>query len=386
MTTTPGAPLQITRKRPSRIVDPRSVSPARSVLHESLAFVGKAREHCLGRPSGNVLAPRPLRRVQQLLLRPPFASALLVARPLAGLRRAAHRTDVQHPVPTVELPHVCAGRYVQQSPDHLSGRQWDGRDLRLRPRSPGSSIFEALGDDSRVPMLLVSGIFVLWSNLSSVMATGHLLPADGPAIFLSAVGIVGLGEFIRSGRWRFLVLSAVSCGLAPWAKQTALPILLIPPVFLLLERRVRPFLYYLGTVVVLEGVAAWAAVQVFGANPLFVWLIAIPSSHPWKSVWSTVLDNATRELLRENLPCLTILGWAFATRLFRCSKLDAGSGAIRHSISAVSLVLGRGFSRPCFPSGLLQGRSCSKRTPLYQLLCASGSAPIRLRNDGGVAG
>ena len=80
---------------------------------------------------------------------------------------------------------------------------------------------------SRFHVLVTGTAFVLLCNLSEIMGTVYLVHADPPAICLAALAFVCLIAFIRSGRQHILVLAAVLASLAPWAKQTAVPVLIL---------------------------------------------------------------------------------------------------------------------------------------------------------------
>ena len=76
----------------------------------------------------------------------------------------------------------------------------------------------------------------------------------------------------------------------------------------------RIFAIYAAALICAEGALLTATHWVFGLRLLFLWIVEIPSRHPWRSVWSTVLDGANRMLLRENLAALTVLVTAVALR------------------------------------------------------------------------
>lgn len=156
-------------------------------------------------------------------------------------------------------------------------------------------------------MLVVSAGFILWCNFSDIMSTLWLVHADAPALCLTAVGLLFFIAFTRSGRRRELILAAVFASLAPWAKQTVIPVVLILPVCLALRREWRSFGLYALVAAASESVCLFVAARAFGFKELFEWLILIPARHPWTTVWSTALDDANRILLRENAVALTIL-------------------------------------------------------------------------------
>ncbi|MDX2149326.1 MAG: hypothetical protein SFV54_01225 [Bryobacteraceae bacterium] len=153
-----------------------------------------------------------------------------------------------------------------------------------------------------------ASIFVLLSNFNPVLATAHLVHADAPALLCSALTVYFFARYLNSGRHTpFLVLAAVAASLAPWAKQTAVLVAAVPFLVLLAVRGWRPLLIYSGSVAILQALLTTVFVSLYGFSRLKFWIFDLPSRHPWKGTWSSVLPSANFALLETNAWCLVLV-------------------------------------------------------------------------------
>ena len=166
--------------------------------------------------------------------------------------------------------------------------------------------------------LLIATGFMLWCNGSDVLRSVYFIHADPPALFLTASGILAYIAWTRSNssnRLFLLFLSAFCCSLAPWAKQVSAPAVLIVPILLLLRKEFRLLAIYVLAVAFTETIMLVIAYSALDLKLLFLWILTIPSKHPWKSAWSVAIPDAIFALLYENLAAMTVLGSVFFIRV-----------------------------------------------------------------------
>jgi hypothetical protein len=163
-------------------------------------------------------------------------------------------------------------------------------------------------------LVIATALFTCWSILSPVLVWAHLVHADAPALFLSGLAVFFTVRYFATNVIWWVFAAAVAASLAPWAKQPAVPIILAPVVALLVAKRWKPLAWYGVSVVLIEGGLMFLFSILYEFSNLWLWLMAIPSRQPWKSVWSTVLPNSNQALLLENTPALVLIFTAVWTR------------------------------------------------------------------------
>ena len=172
------------------------------------------------------------------------------------------------------------------------------------------------GRGSRWFAMLVFLVFV-WRVLDheSLRRAAFMINIDGATIGLATCAIALL---IRRARWRAeltYAISVVCAVLACWCKQTALPFVLVPPLYLWLAEGRRAGLQYLA-ILVIAGVAISAAFIVsFGAGNMWFHMVTLPGSHGWQndasepatSGHAIVMLKAIQRLLEDLVPTLGMI-------------------------------------------------------------------------------
>ncbi len=150
---------------------------------------------------------------------------------------------------------------------------------------------------------------VAWVHLSPVLVSALYVHADAPALLLAGLGIWLLDRSLSRGSGPLLAAALVLCSLAPWAKQTFLPVVLLPVLALFAAGSRRRGLLALSGTVALQAIWAGLAGLAFGFRPLAFWLLEFPSRHPWIAAPWRALSTSNRILLSEGLPLLAVAVW-----------------------------------------------------------------------------
>ncbi len=158
---------------------------------------------------------------------------------------------------------------------------------RLSSGSPDALRRTALG--------LATLVFLV--HISPVLVTAVFVHADAPSVGLVLLGALPLALAFRRDDRRLLVLSALVLSLAPWAKHTLAPVLLLPALALASRREWRRSAAHLALAAGLQ--AAWAALfaALFGGAGLRFWLLEFPALHPWLGEPLPILAVSSRVLL-----------------------------------------------------------------------------------------
>lgn len=158
---------------------------------------------------------------------------------------------------------------------------------RLSSGSPGAPRRVALG----------LAAFVFLVHVSPVLVTAVFVHADAPSIGLVLLGALPLALAFRRDDRRLLVLAALVLSLAPWAKHTLAPVLLLPALALASRREWRRSVAHLALAAGLQ--AAWTALfaALFGGPGLRFWLLEFPALHPWLGEPLPILALSSRVLL-----------------------------------------------------------------------------------------
>ncbi len=138
--------------------------------------------------------------------------------------------------------------------------------------------------------------------LSSTKRSAFTIHADAPALGLSACACAFI-YWKKSFRHESLplFLSAFFAMMAIWSKQTAVPILIALPVFVLWADGVKSFLKYLALLFISVVFFLAFSAMLFDPKDMFDSMIRMPGRHPMKSQGWGVVIKAVVRLLRENL-------------------------------------------------------------------------------------
>ncbi len=275
-----------------------------------------------------------------------YAPALLAGRPVAALRIAAAVAELCVIVPVVLL--------------------------LLRPGLPiAPKPLVAAG---------AAAALLCWLHVSPVLTALFFVHADAPAMLLAGVGtwllVKGASE---RGRPALLAASVAVLSLAPWAKQTLLPILLLPSVVLWLSSRRRALFCLFGSA---AATLLWAGLfgTIFGARNLAFWTVEFSARHPWTGPAVDVLVNANRFLVAEALALLLV-----AAAFLWHERAAAGGWAPLASSPVAVLVLAALLLWPASVIGYVKvGGAVNSFIPtLFFLSCA---AAVRLLQGAAVPG
>lgn len=138
---------------------------------------------------------------------------------------------------------------------------------------------------------------VLLVHVSPVLVSAVFVHADAPSVGLVLLGALPLALGFRRDDQRLLVLSALVLSLAPWAKHTLAPVLLLPALALASRREWRRSAAHLALAAGFQ--AAWAVLfaALFGGAGLRFWLLEFPALHPWLGEPLPILALSSRVLL-----------------------------------------------------------------------------------------
>lgn len=161
----------------------------------------------------------------------------------------------------------------------------------------------------RLAFLGAAAVLACWLHVSPILTSLFFVHADAPAIFLAGLGVWLLARALASGRTGTLVASVAVLSLAPWAKQTFLPIVLLPAAALWRPSWRRGGLCLLGAA---GATGLWAALfgTWFGARPLAFWTLEFSARHPWNGPPADVLTGANRLLVAEGVALLAFVVWS----------------------------------------------------------------------------
>lgn len=162
------------------------------------------------------------------------------------------------------------------------------------------------GARSRSLVLAAFGGFACWLHVSPILTTVFFVHADAPALLLAAAGAGLLLRALGRGGTGSLPASVVLLSLAPWAKQTLLPVVLLPALVLYASERRRALACLAGAAALQ---AFWAALfgAAFGPRPLAFWILEFSARHPWITAPAEALANANRVLATETAALVAFL-------------------------------------------------------------------------------
>jgi hypothetical protein len=163
---------------------------------------------------------------------------------------------------------------------------------------------------------LAFAVFGLVSlDMPSLSYSATRVHADAPALGLSMASCAALA--LGRGRWRPAtdLLSCALAALSVLAKQTALPVVVVLPLWVLLTRGLRPALIYALEMAACGALLTAATFSAFDLRGFLFSAVAVPGRYPWKGRFPTNLMRSGLELLRENLFFLVTLAAGAAHEL-----------------------------------------------------------------------
>lgn len=188
-----------------------------------------------------------------------------------------------------------------------------------------AALLLALGQNRarRVAFLGVASALACWLHASPILSSLFFVHADAPAIFLAGLGVWLLARALERGGAGTLAASVVILSLAPWAKQTFLPIALLPAAALITFSRRKALFCFLGAI---AGTALWTALfgALFGARQLAFWTLEFASRHPWNGPPGDALIGANRLLVAESAALLALVVGSFRLSLGTGERWTAG--------------------------------------------------------------
>jgi hypothetical protein len=133
---------------------------------------------------------------------------------------------------------------------------------------------DAANREKRAILTLTVLMLIFTSDLLSFLTILH---ADAPALFLSFCACVLTERFLRSSRSGMLLAAALCCAAAPWAKQPAAPIVLVPLVVLLMVRRWKALAGFSAAYVAFQMLLVGLFFYLFRGQQMFFWLFQATS-------------------------------------------------------------------------------------------------------------
>ncbi len=147
---------------------------------------------------------------------------------------------------------------------------------------------------------------------------------DAPAIALCGLGLCGV--LLHGDRERLswiLGFSVVAFALAPWAKQTTVPLLLAPLVYFWVIGNRRAAIEFIAGLVLVEALITAALGAWFGFDRLYFSLVEVPSRHPRNISELASAGTQVEDLL--DMAALTVLAIFSACLLRPQTKPDSDS-------------------------------------------------------------
>lgn len=126
---------------------------------------------------------------------------------------------------------------------------------------------------------VVAAAALLYFAVSPTQESLFFAHADAPAILLAASGLALLARARETGR--ATRGAAALLALAPWAKQTFAPVVLVPVALALLAGRFRDAAREAGWAAALQVLCAGAASASFDLGHVWFWTSVFPARHPW---------------------------------------------------------------------------------------------------------
>lgn len=175
----------------------------------------------------------------------------------------------------------------------------------------------------RVAFLGVASALVCWLHASPILSSVFFVHADAPAIFLAGLGVWLLLRALERGGAGTLAASIAILSLAPWAKQTFLPIALLPAATLITLSRRKALFCFLGAI---AATGLWAALfgALFGARHLAFWTLEFAARHPWNGSPEDALIGANRLLVAESAALIALVVGSFHLSLGPGERWTAG--------------------------------------------------------------
>ena len=137
--------------------------------------------------------------------------------------------------------------------------------LWSRRNRPGS------GRQPTVMLMLAALMVALTSDILSKMVMLH---ADAPALFLCFCACLLMERFLRNSGSGTLFAMALCCAAAPWAKQPAVAIVLMPAITLLALRRWKALAGFSLVYILFQTLLAGLFFFLFRGQRLFFWVFA----------------------------------------------------------------------------------------------------------------
>lgn len=131
--------------------------------------------------------------------------------------------------------------------------------------------------EERERTLLLMVIALAGVSVSDVLSQMTNLHADAPALFLLFCVCVLTDRSLRNPGIGWLFAVALCSALAPWAKQPAAPIVLVPVVYLLVARRWKIVAEFCALYLGLQMFFVGLFYLLFRGQPMFFWLFHVPS-------------------------------------------------------------------------------------------------------------
>lgn len=158
----------------------------------------------------------------------------------------------------------------------------------------------------RAAFLGVASALACWLHASPILSSVFFVHADAPAIFLAGLGVWLLLRALEGGDAGTLAASLAVLSLAPWAKQTFLPIAFLPAVALIMSSRRKALLCFLGAI---AATGLWAALfgAFFGARHLAFWTLEFAARHRWSGSPGDAVIGANRLLVAEGAVLMALV-------------------------------------------------------------------------------
>lgn len=155
--------------------------------------------------------------------------------------------------------------------------------------------------------------FVLFLHASPILVALEFIHADAVGVFFAGVGVWLLHEARRRDSDGLFAAAMVVLSLAPWAKQTFLPVLVLPVGVLLARRSYGRAAASVVATAVLQGVWLGISGATFGFRGLLLWIWEFPARNPWKGPAVSMIASGQRVMVAESLALVALLAAAFLT-------------------------------------------------------------------------
>lgn len=166
---------------------------------------------------------------------------------------------------------------------------------------------------NREKTALLTLMLLMFIPVSGLLSFLTILHADAPALFLSFCACVLTERFLRNAKSGVLLAAALCCAAAPWAKQPAAPIVLVPLIVLFMIRRWKALAGFSAAYAAFQMLLAGLFFYLFRGQRMFFWLFQATSGQ-LRSIDAHIAYRRLGDAPALTWILLVIVGYALLSR------------------------------------------------------------------------